>query len=32
VLEQSSFKLEYYDGVIYAMAGGTVAHAELGAR
>jgi Uma2 family endonuclease len=31
LLEQSSFKLEYCDGVIYAMAGGTVAHAELGA-
>lgn len=31
MLEQSSFKLEYCDGVIYAMAGGTVAHAELGA-
>lgn len=31
LLEQSSFKLEYCDGVIYAIAGGTVAHAELGA-
>jgi Uma2 family endonuclease len=31
LLAQSSFKLEYCDGVIYAMAGGTVAHAALGA-
>jgi Uma2 family endonuclease len=31
MLEQSSLKLEYCDGVVYAMAGGTVAHAELGA-
>lgn len=31
LLEQSPFKLEYCDGVIYAMAGGTVAHAALSA-
>ncbi len=31
LLEQSSIKLEYCDGVIYAMAGGTVAHAALAA-
>ena len=31
LLEESSFKLEFCDGVIYAMAGGTVAHAALGA-
>ncbi len=31
LLEQSDFKLEYGDGVIYAMAGGTRAHAALGA-
>lgn len=30
-LEQSDIKLEYCDGVIYAMAGGSVAHASLGA-
>jgi Uma2 family endonuclease len=30
-LEQSELKLEYCDGVIYAMAGGTPAHAELSA-
>lgn len=30
-LELSSLKLEYCDGVIYAMAGGTRAHAELSA-
>lgn len=30
-LEVSTLKLEYCDGVIYAMAGGTRAHAELGA-
>lgn len=30
-LELSSLKLEYCDGVIYAMAGGTPAHAALGA-
>jgi Uma2 family endonuclease len=30
-LEQSALKLEYCDGVIYAMAGGTRAHAELAA-
>jgi Uma2 family endonuclease len=30
-LEVSPFKLEYCDGVIYAMAGGTPAHAELAA-
>lgn len=29
LLEQSDFKLEYCDGVIYAMAGGTAAHAML---
>lgn len=29
VLEVSAVKLEYCDGVIYAMAGGTPAHAEL---
>ncbi|MCK6552474.1 Uma2 family endonuclease [Myxococcota bacterium] len=31
LLEESTFKLEYCDGVIYAMAGGTVTHAALGA-
>lgn len=31
VLEHSSVKLEYCDGEIYAMAGGTPAHADLGA-
>jgi Uma2 family endonuclease len=31
LLEQSSFKLEYCDGVIYAMAGGTPTHAALAA-
>lgn len=31
LLERSEFKLEYCDGVIYAMAGGTVAHAALSA-
>jgi len=31
-LEVSELKLEYCDGVIYAMAGGTRAHAELAAR
>lgn len=30
-LEMSDVKLEYGDGVIYAMAGGTAAHAALGA-
>lgn len=30
-LEQSPLKLEFCDGVIYAMAGGTVAHAALAA-
>lgn len=30
-LERSEFKLEYCDGVIYAMAGGTPVHAELAA-
>ena len=30
-LEVSELKLEFCDGVIYAMAGGTRAHAELGA-
>lgn len=31
LLARSDFKLEFCDGVIYAMAGGTIAHAELGA-
>lgn len=31
LLERSDFKLEYCDGVIYAMAGGTLTHAALGA-
>lgn len=31
LLERSTFKLEYADGVIYAMAGGTIAHAQLAA-
>lgn len=31
LLEESAFKLEYCDGVIYAMAGGSVAHAALAA-
>lgn len=31
LLEGSAFKLEYCDGVIYAMAGGSVAHAALSA-
>jgi Uma2 family endonuclease len=31
-LEDSEIKLEYFDGEIYAMAGGSLAHAELGAR
>lgn len=31
LLEQSTLKLEYCDGVIYAMAGGTVARAALAA-
>lgn len=30
-VEMSDVKLEFCDGVIYAMAGGTVAHAALGA-
>lgn len=30
-LESSSIKLEYLDGEIYAMAGGTPTHADLGA-
>jgi Uma2 family endonuclease len=30
-LEDSRLKLEFCDGVIYAMAGGTLAHAELSA-
>ena len=30
-LDMSDVKLEFSDGVIYAMAGGTVAHAALGA-
>lgn len=30
-LEMSELKLEYCDGVIYAIAGGTRAHAELSA-
>jgi len=32
VLDVSDIKLEYFDGEIYAMAGGTLAHAELCAR
>jgi Uma2 family endonuclease len=31
LLDESAFKLEYCDGVIYAMAGGTIAHAALSA-
>jgi Uma2 family endonuclease len=31
LLAESTLKLEYCDGVIYAMAGGTVAHAALSA-
>lgn len=31
LLEQAEIKLEYCDGVIYAMAGGTLAHGALGA-
>jgi Uma2 family endonuclease len=31
LVARSDFKLEYCDGVIYAMAGGTVVHAALGA-
>jgi Uma2 family endonuclease len=31
LLEESTFKLEYCDGVIYAMAGGSPAHAALAA-
>lgn len=31
LLADSDIKLEYCDGVIYAMAGGTPAHAQLGA-
>lgn len=31
-LEDSELKLEYWDGVIYAMAGGTPTHARLAAR
>ncbi len=31
MLERSEFKLEYCDGVIYAMAGGTITHGALGA-
>ena len=31
-LDDSEIKLEYFDGEIYAMAGGTLAHSELGAR
>jgi Uma2 family endonuclease len=31
LLERSDIKLEYCDGVIYAMAGGTIAHGALGA-
>lgn len=31
-LEDSELKLEYWDGVIYAMAGGTPSHARLAAR
>lgn len=29
LLERSDIKLEFHDGVIYAMAGGTVAHGQL---
>jgi Uma2 family endonuclease len=32
VLARSDVKLEYFDGLIYAMAGGTPAHAELSAN
>lgn len=32
LLEQSTIKLEYCDGIIYAMAGGTIAHAALSAN
>ncbi len=31
LLAETDLKLEYCDGIIYAMAGGTVAHAALGA-
>ncbi len=31
-LEESTFKLEYCDGEIYMMAGGSPTHAQLGAR
>jgi len=31
LLERSPFKLEFCDGIIYALAGGTVTHAALGA-
>jgi Uma2 family endonuclease len=31
-LVESHIKLEYFEGEIYAMAGGTVAHARLGAK
>ena len=31
LLQESNFKLEYCDGVIYAMAGGSIAHAALAA-
>lgn len=31
-LADSQIKLEYFEGEIYAIAGGTLSHAELGAR
>lgn len=31
LLERSDFKLEYCDGVVYTMAGDSIAHAQLGA-
>lgn len=31
-LADSHIKLEYFEGEIYAMAGGTPAHAQLGSR
>lgn len=32
LLDEGSIKLEYCDGIIYAMAGGTIAHAALSAN
>ena len=32
VLDDSHIKLEYFEGEIYAMAGGTPSHAQLGAK